>query len=158
MSGVEIVGVLLGILPLLISAAEHYREGISVVRRAVHRRAFIDQYRAELHQQQALLGLYIKAVIGRTDLSPQKQARLVEHPSGDQWRSPEVIKELKKELGDAYEPFVTLLERICATLGRQIRPAKDAKEQGATDPNDIVSPALHPSDSNHASTTGLTTS
>ena len=141
MSGVEIVGVLLGIFPLLISAAEHYREGLSVVRRAVQRRAFIDQYRAELNQQQALLSLYIKAVIGRTGLSPSKQARLVEHPSGDEWRSPEVVKELKKELGDAYEPFVSLLEKVCATLGRQIRPAKDAKGQRATDGNDIVSSA-----------------
>ena len=144
MSGVEVVGVLLNILPLLISAADHYQEGLSAVRRAVHSRAFVERYRAELNQQQALLGLYIKAVVGRTGLSPQKQARLIEKPSGDEWRNPDVIKELKKELGDAYEPFVALLAKICTTLGRQLKPAKDVKGDGATNDDDIVRPTLLP--------------
>lgn len=94
--------------------------------------AFITQYRDELVEQRALLGLYIKAVVGRTDLPAETQADLVERPDGDAWRKAEVVKELSKELGDAYQPFISLLTKICATLAKQIKSAEIA-ESAPTD-------------------------
>lgn len=38
MSGLEVVGVVLGAVPVFISAAEHYRESLNFVRRAVNRK------------------------------------------------------------------------------------------------------------------------
>jgi hypothetical protein len=70
-----------------------------------------------------LLGLYLKAVVGRTSLSAETQADLVEKPDGNAWRKAEVETELSRELGDAFQPFIGLLTKICATLARQIRSA-----------------------------------
>ncbi|KAK7892627.1 hypothetical protein LTR67_006862 [Exophiala xenobiotica] len=121
MSGIEIVGIALGVLPLFISAAEHYRDGLGFVRRAIKKHTFIAQYRDELIAQRALLGLYIKEILERTGLPAKTQADLIEKPDGDSWRKAEVVRELSKELGDAYGPFVGVLTKICVILAKQIK-------------------------------------
>lgn len=127
MSGIEIIGIVLAALPLFISAAEHYREGLGFVKRAVKKQSFITQYRDELVEQRTLLGLYIKAVVGRTNVSAEIQADLVERPGSDVWRKAEVVEDLSKELGDAYQLFVSLLMKICATLAKQIKTTEIAE-------------------------------
>jgi hypothetical protein len=140
MSGIEIVGIVLGALPLFISAAEHYREGLGFVRRAIRKHTFIAQYRDELIAQRALLGLYIKEILERTKLPAETQADLIENPDGDSWRKADVVAALSKELGDAYRPFVTLLTKICAILAKQIK-STEAAEPTLTE-DELVGPYL----------------
>lgn len=132
MSGIEIVGVVLGALPLFLSAAEHYKSGLDFARRAIKKHQFVAVYRDELAVQQTLLNLYIKAVVGRTRLSPAVQSELLDSPGQDVWRRPEVVAELTRELGEAYQPFISLLTRICTTLARQIR-SEDKSLAASTD-------------------------
>ncbi|OQU99480.1 hypothetical protein CLAIMM_05110 [Cladophialophora immunda] len=120
LSGIEIVGLVLGAVPLFISVAEHYRGALQFIIRAIHQKQFIKQYKDELELQRTLLCLYVKAVVGRTDLPPEAQAELIDHPDGNAWRRPNVVKELRNELKDAYQPFIALLVMICTTLAKQI--------------------------------------
>jgi hypothetical protein len=121
MSGIEIAGLILGVLPLFISAAEHYKEGIGFVKKAIKKELFVNQYKDELTQQRTLLSLYIKAVVGRTSLSPQLQSQLVDNPENDAWRKPEVVKEITAELGSAHQRFLDILARIGQALAKQIK-------------------------------------
>ena len=121
MSGVEAVGFVLAVLPLFISAAEHYRDGLGFVKRAIRRKDFIIQYKDELALQRTLLALYIKAVIGKTTLSPSTQSELVDNPIGTSWQRREVVSQLSEELGEAHLPFVSLISRICVLLVKHIR-------------------------------------
>ncbi|EXJ63341.1 uncharacterized protein A1O5_11662 [Cladophialophora psammophila CBS 110553] len=109
---IEIAGLVLGALPLFISAAEHYRDSFALVKRALKKKQFPQQYKDELALQRTLLCLYIKAVVGKTSLLLATQAELVDDFQGDAWRRPEVVKELSNELGKASQPFITLLTSI----------------------------------------------
>ena len=139
MSGIEVLGLLLGAVPLFISAAENYRDGLQFIKRAIHRKQFVKQYKDELEIQRTLLCLYIKAVVGKTDLSPDLQAELVDRPEGNAWRKAAVVKALRNELRDAYEPFVTLLVMICTTLAKQI--VSDDPSDGSPDGELVSAPA-----------------
>ncbi|KAJ9606761.1 hypothetical protein H2200_008770 [Cladophialophora chaetospira] len=119
MSGVEIVGLILGVLPLFIAAAEHF-QGNTSSRRAIKDGLFADRYKVKLTTHRTLLNLYIKAVVGRTSLSPSTQAQLVDDPSSDLWQRADVAKAISEELGDAYPLFRELLKRICAALAKHI--------------------------------------
>lgn len=120
-SGIEIAGLLLAVLPIFISAAEHYKDGIGFVKRAVKKEMFAEQYRDELIQQRTLLSLYIKGIVGKTSLSPKTQLILVDDLTGEAWRRSDVVKQLKTELGDAYQPFLDTVSRVCKALARQIK-------------------------------------
>lgn len=133
MSGIEIIGVVLGALPLFLSAAEHYKSGLDFARRAIKKHQFVAVYQDELAVQQTLLNLYIKAVIGRTRLSPAVQSELLDSLAHDVWRRPEVVTELTRELGDAYQSFISILTRICNTLARQIRSEDKSPAASAND-------------------------
>jgi hypothetical protein len=139
-SGIEILGVVLGALPLFISAAEHYRDGLGFVRRARRKHKFITQYRDELLEQRTLLGLYIKAVVGSTDLPARTQAELIDKPDGEAWRMSDVVKELSKALGDAYQRFLVLMNEICTTLAKQLR-SDEVADPAETDDEIVSDPA-----------------
>lgn len=138
MSGIEIAGLVLAVLPLFIAAAERVQESTSS-RRAIKDGLFADRYKVKLTQQRTLLSLYIKAVIGRTVLSPTTQAQLVDDPTSDIWQLPEVVKAISQELGDAYHLFMELLKRVCAALAKHISTSQTEK----LSEDEIVSRGFH---------------
>lgn len=127
MSGIEIAGVILGVIPLLIAAAEQIkgsRESRKAIRTSVH----AGPYKTKLTQQQTLLRLYLKEIVARTSLSADEQAELITEPSGDSWAQPHVVKAISEELGEAYDPFVDLLSRLCAVLALCVKADGRAKD------------------------------
>ncbi|KAL9615843.1 MAG: hypothetical protein Q9160_009215 [Pyrenula sp. 1 TL-2023] len=153
MSGIEIAGLVLAVLPLFISAAEHYRDGLGLLKRLIRRKEFIMQYKDELVLQRTFMSLYIKAAVGRTALPPLTQLELVDNPDGTCWQTPAVVSELKKSLGDAHIPFVNLISRVCALLVKHIK-LDDPK--GPTAGADVVQQlrALRLDDTKPTSSTG----
>ena len=139
MSGFEVVGLLLAVIPLFIAAAEH-SQGSTKSKRVIKDGAFANSYKVKLTQQQTLLSLYIKSVVGRTSLSSRTQAELVDDPNDEAWERPEVIKAISLELGDAHEPFVELLKRVSSALARSMK----AEEQGKVSEAGIVRSASFP--------------
>ena len=138
MSGIEVAGLVLAALPLFISAAEHYSDGLEKGRIFFNKRQFAEQYQSEVLLQQTLLSCYLKALVARTALKPAQQLRLIDSPLADDWRKPVVVVELQKELGIGYQPFVGLVERICRTFAAQIR--HDDKSSRASTDEELASP------------------
>ena len=77
MSEVEVVGLLLAVIPLFISAAEHYREGLDAGKRCWNKERVLRQYRVELEFQRVYLVLNLKALLVDVDLEFNEKEALV---------------------------------------------------------------------------------
>ena len=127
MSGIEVVGLLLAVLPIIISAAEHVKGGTFSSKRGLKDSLFAEGCKVKLTQQKTLLRLYIQAVVGKTSLSPSTQAALVDDATSDVWSRPEVVQAISQELGEAYGLFKELLRRSCAALAKHIADSTPQK-------------------------------
>ena len=121
MSGVEVAGLALAVLPLVISAAKHYRDGLGFAKRFIGKKKFIKEYKDELALQSTLLSLYIKAIISRTTLSARTQVELLDDPCGKAWQRSEVVRQLSNAMGEACRPFENLVSRVCALMIEHVR-------------------------------------
>ncbi|KAF2122662.1 hypothetical protein BDV96DRAFT_639235 [Lophiotrema nucula] len=104
MSGLEIAGVVLGALPLIISAFEHYAEGIATAKRfwryKTEMRSLIEQIKTTkvifINTMEQLLTGIVRA---------DQMDAFLSRPAGELWRVSEVDEKLKSRLRDAYEIY-----------------------------------------------------
>lgn len=116
MSGLEIVGVILGAFPLAISAMEHYEESKKVagtffkIRRA-HRKDFGRtkdcQLKFRLNMKELLLPLLEDDVVTRIEYE-----QLIANPGGPGWQEDHVEESLADRLGDCYERYIEILKEM----------------------------------------------
>lgn len=111
----EIAGLVLGAVPLVISALEHYKEFSDqalvfwkwkgklskAIFRLVTERATYDQN----------LRLMLARIVNHDDLD-----RLVEDPQDELWTSRELLLDLKSELSKAYGPCMELVKEMEAVM------------------------------------------
>ncbi|KAF1845080.1 uncharacterized protein K460DRAFT_405357 [Cucurbitaria berberidis CBS 394.84] len=113
MSGVEIAGLALAVLPILIAAAEHAKS-----RRLEPRRA---EFMENLAFEITLLHMSLTRLAkGLSELSDELREKL-SSPQASQdleesWKSTEVVHALKKRLGSGHETFVVTVGAILACL------------------------------------------
>ncbi len=132
MSGIEVAGLLLAVIPLFISAAEHYREGLDAGKRCWNKDRVLRQYRVELEFQRVYLVLNLKALLVDVDLDftekealigaseTQPQSSKTVPALNDVWEQSHVKVKLVQRLGEAHESFVSLLHRVSQALLSQI--------------------------------------
>ena len=133
MSGIEVVGLLLAVIPLFISAAEHYRQGLDAGKRCWNKDRVLRQYRVELEFQRVYLLLNLKALLVDVDLDFNEKEALIgasetESQSlsktvpalSEVWERPHVKAKLVQRLGEAHDSFVSLLQRVSQALLSQI--------------------------------------
>ncbi|OBT68139.1 hypothetical protein VE03_01611 [Pseudogymnoascus sp. 23342-1-I1] len=106
MSGVEVAGIVLGTLPLMISALEHYRATASVItgwwkvkaeyRKCMHDLTYYkDEFEANL--QELLLPMIA---------DDKKLKLLLEDPGGLIWKDPELNETLRRRIPTRYDSYV----------------------------------------------------
>ena len=105
MSGFEVAGVVLGSLPLIISALEHYAEGIATAKRFWR---YKTELRSLILQVNTERGIFINTLeqlltgIVRVD----HMTDFLANPGGDAWRDLEVDSKLKERLRSAYGIYI----------------------------------------------------
>ena len=126
------VGLLLAVIPLFISAAEHYREGLDAGKRCWNKDRVLRQYRVELEFQRVYLVLNLKALLVDVDLDFTEKEALIgvsetEHQSSktipalnEVWEQSHVKVKLIQRLGEAHDSFVSILQRVSQALLIQI--------------------------------------
>jgi len=105
MSGLEITGVVLGTLPLIISALEHCGEGVATAKR-------FWRYKSELRllilqintERRIFLNTCEQLLTGIVRL--ENMADFLNAPGGDSWNDALVKKRLEERLDSSYETFV----------------------------------------------------
>jgi len=116
MSGAEtVVGLVLGILPLLISTAEHYDQILRPFKRYKNYATELGQFQKQLKTQKAIF--YNECMLLLTQLTDNQTAQLMlkenNHPS---WTDPDLEENFGKQLGDSGNACKDLVEQIEETL------------------------------------------
>jgi hypothetical protein len=105
MSGIEVAGILLGVIPLVISALEHYAEGISTIHKwwrykrelASLKRILDAEYVRYLNTCEELLsGIVPDATL----------AALLDFPGGPGWQDSEIERKLRSRLRTSFTSYL----------------------------------------------------
>lgn len=115
MSGLEILGAVLGSIPLVISALEHYANGITTAKRYMaYRRELMDLI-DKIATEEQIFGNTVKQLLtGIVDL--ERMEEIV--PGGDLWRDSGIDLELKNRLCDGYHIYLQNVRGMEAALQR----------------------------------------
>ena len=133
MSGLEILGVILGAFPLAISAMEHYEECKKVagtfykIRRA-HRKDFGRvkdcQLKFRLNMKELLLPLLADDLVSKIEYE-----QLLASPGGPGWQEDHVEDSLVERLGDCHERYIEILKEMEETMVLLCKATKVDDEQ-----------------------------
>ena len=131
MSEIEVAGLVLAVIPLFISAAEHYRDGLDAVDKIWQKERILQQYLEELETQQSYLIMGLQGLLVEVDLDYKIKESLVGNTATDlnestlayseAWEQPHVRQKLEQRFRGGYKPFVFLMQRLTQTLLRQIK-------------------------------------
>jgi hypothetical protein len=112
MSGFEVAGIVLGSLPLLITALEAYSKFLRGQKNAVWE---LKSMKLQLTTEETRLRNICELLI--QDTAPQKDKRsMLLNPFGPLWQVPETNDRIQKKLGDAYKTFQEIVLTIQKAL------------------------------------------
>jgi hypothetical protein len=120
MSGIEIAGLVLGAIPLFISAASHCRDSLGTVDKFFKKERILNIYIQELETHQTLLRLQLQRVIGCTNLSAKIQLELVDNTTSPLWQRQDVQYQLRRSLADTADIFQSTMKRMADVFIEQI--------------------------------------
>ena len=136
MSGLEVVGIILGAFPLAISGMEHYEETKKVantffkIRRA-HRKDLGKvkdcQLKFRLNMKELLLPLLTDDVV-----TTMEYEQLLAKPGGPGWQEEHVEESLAERLGECYERYIEILKEMEETMVLLCKATKVDDEQFKT--------------------------
>lgn len=112
MSGIEIVGVVLGGLPLIISAAEHYKKGFEPLMRWKRFKFVFREFITSVDIQRQMFQLVLKKLLIRVQLPPEEKERLFTVPSYNGWTHPDTVNAMRQRLGDSYDACMDILRAM----------------------------------------------
>jgi hypothetical protein len=126
MSGLEVVGVVLGALPLIISAFEHAQSlakkwNLLTNFNSEHLKVWNDVKDEELMYRLQLQTLLVPLVLDG-DLTKDRLETLLLSPQSNQWREADLDAALRKRLGEAYDRYLGNVEEIQALAWRLLEP------------------------------------
>jgi hypothetical protein len=127
MSGLETAGVVLGALPLIISALEHYAEGVRTAKR-------FWQYKSELRslilqirtEREIFVNTLERLLTGIIHIG--RIAEYLNHPGGELWQNPDLDVKLQQRLRGSHEVYVDNVRGMNASLRKMMdKLALDSK-------------------------------
>jgi hypothetical protein len=130
MSGIEIAGLVLAVIPLFISAIEHYEDGLRPVRvlKLVVYRQELARYRTKLTLEYGLYNSALEELL--VDVVPQDKLRdMIAQGYGSPWKSAALEDKLRKRLGSIYDTYFLLMKQMQDVMAR-IASLLDIQRQG----------------------------
>jgi hypothetical protein len=114
MSGLECIGLLLGIIPILVSCAEHYRTVHRPIRAAVRPTAAAQKladFFQDLHVEVCFLEIHVRNLTQELpQLSESQLQSLGNFSQPSNWDDEEVSVALRERLGATYEPILVTIK------------------------------------------------
>lgn len=113
MTGVEIISLILGGLPVAISAVEHYRDGLAPLKDYVRYNITLKSLRTRLRMQQALFDGTMRRLL-QDQLSDDQMKALFEPEPGLPvgkilWGAVEIKEKVQWRLGTTYKVFMDVV-------------------------------------------------
>jgi len=141
MSGIEIAGLVLAVIPLFISAIEHYEDGLKPLRAFAYYREELAQYRMKLTTE---YGLYYNALEELlVDVVPEDQLHdMIAQGYGSHWKNAALEGKLKTRLGSVYNTYFLVMQQMQHVMAR-IASLLDIQRQGnVSQPSRTLPPRL----------------
>ncbi|KAK2768771.1 hypothetical protein FQN54_000627 [Arachnomyces sp. PD_36] len=123
MSGLEVIGVVLGAIPLLISAIEKYKTTSQRLKFFKYKEPFIAQLIQSLDDQRFFLESDLYIPLNATHLEEEQINDLITQPNSDLFQDPEIAHAIREHLGDGYVPYqrtVVRCQQILAEIATNI--------------------------------------
>jgi hypothetical protein len=130
MSGIEIAGLVLAVVPLFISALEHYEDGLRPVRvlKLVVYRQELARYRTKLTVEYGLYNSALEELL--VDVVPQHELRdMIAQGYGPHWKSAALEDKLRKRLGSVYDTYFLVMKQMQDVMAK-IASLLDIQRQG----------------------------
>ncbi|KAL2811571.1 hypothetical protein BJX63DRAFT_433248 [Aspergillus granulosus] len=133
MSGIEIAGVVLAVLPLIINQVDNYARGLETLRLFRKQRYLreFNGYATQLNTQQTLLRNTIERLLEDVVEYEHDLPRLMTNSDETLWQSKALEKEVKSKLEHDYDIFIAnmanlleLLQTLRARLGLQVHDSE----------------------------------
>lgn len=126
MSGLEVAGIVLGALPLIISALESLRDGASRLGRLIKFNAEYSKTWGEVEDEELMYRLQLKRLLKplvRDDvLADDDLEVLLLDPSADSWKEPDLDNALRERLGESYERYFANVDAIQVLAWEILQP------------------------------------
>lgn len=115
MSGLEVAGIVLGALPLIISALEHYAQGVSTAKRFWHFKSEVRFLLLRINSEKATFVNTLEHLltgIVRID----RMAGMLANVGGEEWQDEFIEQCLKDRLRGAYEVYLANVQGMAGAL------------------------------------------
>ncbi|KFZ00935.1 hypothetical protein V501_10347 [Pseudogymnoascus sp. VKM F-4519 (FW-2642)] len=112
MSGVEVIGLVLGGLPLIISIGEHYKKGFEPLARWKRFRLVFREFITAVDTQKQMFRLVLINLLAPVQLEPEEKQRLLTVANYEGWHRSDVVEALKSRLGNAYDACMDILRTM----------------------------------------------
>ncbi|KAK1148053.1 hypothetical protein N8T08_010688 [Aspergillus melleus] len=129
----EAAGLALAILPLLINQLDNYVQGLQTVKgfRAKRYRQQLDSYFSNIGTQHVIFSNTLERALDGVVEYQDGIDELINNPSGEAWKQPELVKRMEKKLERNYFPFNKTMTELAALLQDLSRRLKFEKMSSA---------------------------
>jgi hypothetical protein len=115
LTGVEIAGLVLGAIPLIISALEHYEDFTAPTKAFIHWRRRLRRLIQELYIIRASYDQAIRLLLEPfADLADQ--TTMMDNPRSELWTEGVIADNLRNKLGPVYNPFIFTINEVSEIL------------------------------------------
>lgn len=109
MSGIEVVGVVLGVMPLIIEGLERYAEGISTAKRLFRPERELRRLRRRVNAELQIFRNTTRSLLVNIT-NDAHVTSLIDNPKSPLWQNAEFEEKLKRILGSSYRSWYDVME------------------------------------------------
>lgn len=109
MSGVEVAGIVLGVIPVIVTALQNYAAGVSTIKTLRKYERELGSLIRQLKVQTEILRNTCEELLNGIDPASIVDTML-DNPGGTAWEDSEIDQQLKARLQGAYDPYMATLE------------------------------------------------
>jgi hypothetical protein len=105
MSGLEVAGVVLGALPLVISALEHYANGVQTAKRYLRYKSELKSLILQINTERGIFINTLEQLLGGL-VRIEHMTEFLSNPGKDAWQDAEVDSKLRGRLRGVYKIYL----------------------------------------------------
>lgn len=115
MSGVEVVGILLGAFPLVISAIEHYDDMLEPTKAFLKFGFHLERLRSQLRTLYTSFQLTTNALL-QPLVDEEKLDDMIENTNSLHWHDQSIVQSLKARLHRGYDDYIDMMNKVQNTV------------------------------------------
>lgn len=122
-TGIEVAGIVLAVLPLFISALEHYENGMDPIRAFLEFDSELPNQIRKLRDQHIIYNLTMKHLLSSVAESKDVD-EMLSNPGGVCWKDDGLQKRLEERLDESYQAYLDTIkhiEEIMKTIAKDLK-------------------------------------